>query len=607
MVDFVEPVSGRTAYSTFVEDLTPTYATADAAYEAWCAALGVGTLDTEYTVSAEHNLPDFIELDFEPVDGSISRWITLAQGGGLGLYEADPSSFAGSLSSNPAGSTFRLFFLPTSVPFLLIGGQSTDTGNYHQHYDLKLHKTATECIMIYSNTKQDASGVNVIRNAFRITPGFLEWYGTKGVAFDSGITAAFRYAIFNYLTNAYTSAATVYSDFTGTINFASIDLGELRAHAHEFVGFDPDVPVGWDANGVTADTVSLASVVYPAYGLLLAQTTGFAPVAARTWRPGYVVEEIVGLLADVDPNGAYGVTAADAVRLTDLLNTTFPITIAQGVGVAPVAAAARAILVLEALGIADTLTPNASFGLSLAQSLGLSDSLRNLFGGELSDGIGIAPALGQLYRAGRIVSEGMGVAETMTPRLVIRVDVDEEIGLDPAEVINMIFSPVLLEPFEITAAFVSPDGGVTAWAVNTRNLAVSEYTNFAFNSFGRIGNRYLGATSAGLYELNGDTDDGESVISRIKSGLLQFNGTKLSGFSGAYIATRGEGSYILRMVAGDGRTYDYAVSTRDTRTTKIKFGKGLRARYFSFELISTGDDFDLDTLEFVPLWSQRHV
>jgi hypothetical protein len=36
-------------------------------------------------------------------------------------------------------------------------------------------------------------------------------------------------------------------------------------------------------------------------------------------------------------------------------------------------------------------------------------------------------------------------------------------------------------------------------------------------------------------------------------------------------------------------------------------GKGQRARYFAFELISAGQDFDLDTIEFVPIVVQRRV
>jgi hypothetical protein len=96
-------------------------------------------------------------------------------------------------------------------------------------------------------------------------------------------------------------------------------------------------------------------------------------------------------------------------------------------------------------------------------------------------------------------------------------------------------------------------------------------------------------------------------VAQIKSGFAQWAGTKLTGFKGAYLGVRGGGDYVLKLETGDGNTYIYAVSAKDMATTKITLGKGLRARYFAFELISTGQDFDLDTIEFVPLIAERRV
>ena len=76
----------------------------------------------------------------------------------------------------------------------------------------------------------------------------------------------------------------------------------------------------------------------------------------------------------------------------------------------------------------------------------------------------------------------------------------------------------------------------------------------------------------------------------------------------AYLGMRGEGEAILRLLTGDGRRYDYLVKTQNMRTTKVNMGKGLRARYFAFELeIIDGHDFDLDAIEFVPIVTQRRV
>jgi hypothetical protein len=173
--------------------------------------------------------------------------------------------------------------------------------------------------------------------------------------------------------------------------------------------------------------------------------------------------------------------------------------------------------------------------------------------------------------------------------------------------LQAIFSPEINEGLEITALYLAPGSEITTWAVNTRTAAVSEYTNFEFNSFAQMGNKYLAASSTGLYELVGDDDAGTDIIARIKSGLMQWGSSRFTLFKAAYLGVRGPGDFVLRMETGDGTTYDYSVTTTDMRTTKVRLGKGLRTRYFAFELISDGQDFDLDSIEFVPLVAERRV
>lgn len=172
----------------------------------------------------------------------------------------------------------------------------------------------------------------------------------------------------------------------------------------------------------------------------------------------------------------------------------------------------------------------------------------------------------------------------------------------------MLYNETVAEGVDIVGAYLSPGDGFTSWAMNTRTGAVSEYDNYEFNSFVKMpNNRYVGASSQGLYELVGDSDDGSDIIATIRSGFMQWTGTHLGRFKGVYLATRGADDFVLKLEAGDGAEYNYAVTTRSMRSTKVHIGKGLRARYFAFELISSGADFDLESLEFVPLVAQRRV
>ncbi len=103
---------------------------------------------------------------------------------------------------------------------------------------------------------------------------------------------------------------------------------------------------------------------------------------------------------------------------------------------------------------------------------------------------------------------------------------------------------------------------------NTRTGAVTQYQNYDFNSFAKFSqHRYLAASEAGLYELDGTTDAGTNVISTIQGGIVQFGGSRFSGFKAAYLGVRGAGQWYLKLDAGDGTTHTYLVTAQSMQTT----------------------------------------
>jgi hypothetical protein len=74
------------------------------------------------------------------------------------------------------------------------------------------------------------------------------------------------------------------------------------------------------------------------------------------------------------------------------------------------------------------------------------------------------------------------------------------------------------------------------------------------------------------------------------------------------LGVRASGEFLIKLRTGDGKSYTYQVNAQPLRTTRVELGKGLRARYFTYELISIGgQDFDLDEIEFLPIVSQRRI
>lgn len=327
---------------------------------------------------------------------------------------------------------------------------------------------------------------------------------------------------------------------------------------------------------------------------------------AATFYGVLVVDRILTSLS-TSVGAIYSPVIVDTTRVADLLRPGAPAALTDAIGVALDAQVQQALIVIDALNLQPVIAPLMLYGRTVAETIRLATSLGRFFGGELTEALGILPMLDVYGKRAGTLTEGIGMMLTVTPQWLLQVTVADTIGIDDASILNLLYDGTLADGLEITAGYIAPDGSFTTWAMNTRSGAVTEYSNYAFNSFAQIGDVYYGASDSGLYQLLGDDDAGTDIVAQIKSGFAQWAGSRFTMFKGIYLGVRGEGDWILKLETGDGNTYNYAVSTRNQRTTKVHLGKGLRARYWSFELISTGQDFDLDTIEFVPIVADRRV
>lgn len=322
---------------------------------------------------------------------------------------------------------------------------------------------------------------------------------------------------------------------------------------------------------------------------------------------GLQLFEVIALAELQTVNNVFHSLLSDATRLQDDALKAYPQALAETIDLAAAVTSQDAVRVIEQLGVGEALGPAFRYTRSIAESISLATALARFFGAQVVEDIAIGEiAEGPAYKVG-IVSEALGLSDTLLPRFVLRVVAEDGLAVADADLPAMLYNGLLSEAIELSAAYIAPGRSVTTWAMNTRTGGVTEYQNYDFNSFARIGARYFGASASGFYELTGEDDDGTDVVATIRSGFAQWAGAHLHSFKGAYLAVRGSGDFVLRLITGDGAEYNYAVTAESMRTARIRMGKGLRARYFAFELVSTGQGFDLETLEFIPLVADRRV
>ncbi len=164
--------------------------------------------------------------------------------------------------------------------------------------------------------------------------------------------------------------------------------------------------------------------------------------------------------------------------------------------------------------------------------------------------------------------------------------------------------------------------------MNTINFAVTEYLNYAFNSFTRFNGKDLAANQNGIYELDNTNVDtpkvghvhvppqlhfDEYVIkAHIKSGQVDvYNGT-VQRLRNAFLSYESDGDVRMTSVADKAATRTYylgfQVAISGIRERRIKFERGIKNRRFDFKIENiNGSSLEIDGLTILtePIISKR--
>ncbi len=305
----------------------------------------------------------------------------------------------------------------------------------------------------------------------------------------------------------------------------------------------------------------------------------------------------------------WSISLSDLALVSDIIQATIGAALTEGATISAVLQAAAGAFMYEKARISGTPLTSSTFNLFATDAITAVDGYMAFFGLSMNASAKITPALVAQYVASVQVLQNIFIHDESTASAIFNPIMAEDCTLSDTALLGAIFnSAIVLEEAYITVAYCGPDSSTSTWVINTRTNAVSEYVNWNFNSFANIGRKYIGANASGIYELNGARDGIVNIVADVAGGYMQFNGAKLSGLKGVYIGLNGQGEYFLKLNAGDGRTYMYQFNSQPgLMSTKVNVGKGLRSRYLQWELISTGPDFDLDTIEFVPMVGFRRV
>lgn len=230
----------------------------------------------------------------------------------------------------------------------------------------------------------------------------------------------------------------------------------------------------------------------------------------------------------------------------------------------------------ESLTVGDTNTTKVNFVTSVAETLNLADANAALRSLPIT------------------LAEALEFSETLTLRAIYGIQLPESL--------------LLQDTVDTNAALVS-------YIVNSNTNAVSTYSNFNFNSFIQMGNKFYGVKSGGIFELTGADDDGVQIDAAVKFGKSGLGGDQTSlelakRLPEIYLGISATGKMHLKVTAsGNDRVYLLSpVVGAPLHTCRLLLGKGVASRYWDLELVNvSGADFTLESITLRPEVTVRRI
>jgi len=143
-------------------------------------------------------------------------------------------------------------------------------------------------------------------------------------------------------------------------------------------------------------------------------------------------------------------------------------------------------------------------------------------------------------------------------------------------------------------------------AVNLKNLAISQYTNYNFNSFAKIGDTHIGFNEDGVYELdNAQDDDGTDIDAFGELIRSDWGISNQKRIRKVYVGCESDGTIQLITSTDENtaETYDLtpALSSSEQGSGKLNGKRSQKGRYWKPKVANTlGCDFSVDSIHVVP-------
>ena len=326
----------------------------------------------------------------------------------------------------------------------------------------------------------------------------------------------------------------------------------------------------------------------------------------------YVLESLARFSDQVSPLATYLMTLQSSLVAADYATIVFNVRADSALILTdPTTAELRLIgLMADQLLLADETLGDYNALVTVVSSLVLHDAVIPVLGGFVDSELVLndqteARILAIVEAVSQLLLE-----DELEPILYLFATAESAMAFTDSPTANLALFAELLDNLHFGVRVRAGDDVFMGYSLNTRLAAVSEYSNYPFNSFAMIGGKPYGAAKGGIYRLDADDDDGDPINAHVRTGILNFEA--LTRVPNAWIGYTSSGELVFKTIIMDkGRKKEnwYRMKARpDGAPVESRFdpAKGLLGTYWAFEIANLdGADFELDIVKIWPLRTQR--
>jgi len=172
-----------------------------------------------------------------------------------------------------------------------------------------------------------------------------------------------------------------------------------------------------------------------------------------------------------------------------------------------------------------------------------------------------------------------------------------------------VFSADLMRPMFVVSGVLSQVLAEVyhAIAVNTELSAVTEYTNYAFNSMCEFNGKYYASGASGVVRLDGATDLGQTIVPVARFGTNDLHSGVVKSFEDSYFTGKANSQTVVKVIYDEDEitpvnTFETDVpNTTGSRAVRVKVPQGMKKKRFVAVEIRGADEIDNHRLIIEPI------